>query len=74
MSKYISKDQLITGKVYQVEARTFIPLNNGIQVAEWNGEKFRSFSSKLGFISIGYEFHWDDHEKHGTVKPIKCLG
>jgi hypothetical protein len=66
----IPKSCLKEGAFYVVEARTFIPLANGTQVALWDGKNFVFVASEFGFLVTSYELHWEDN---GTVKPLRLL-
>ncbi|WP_299021239.1 hypothetical protein [uncultured Photobacterium sp.] len=61
--KYLTKDKLVVGKTYICEARNF-------DEAVWNGEAFVGRRVKFGSVCEDTEYHWDDGEPYGTVKPL----
>lgn len=66
-TEYITKDELVPGEAYEVDARSF-------KVAIWDGEQFHGLRRKFSLTFMDTEFHWDNGPPHGTVKPIRKLG
>lgn len=64
--KWISKEDMVIGKLYLCRARNF---NQG----RWNGSGFDYIRSKFGFTYPAVEYHWDDGAPFGTVKPFKVI-
>lgn len=63
---YIPKTALVTGRRYYCLARNF-------EVGTWNGEAFEYMRTKFKDTYLDTELHWDDDEKHGTVKPLAII-
>jgi len=63
MEKYIPKEDLKTGKAYEVDGRNY-------DIAIWDGGMFHGVRNKFGCNYISGEDHWDDD---GTVKPLREL-
>lgn len=66
MANYLKKEELEAGKAYEVTARNF-------SIAIWTGEDFVGLRYKFGDRFLDHEMHWDDHVRHGTVRPLRKL-
>ena len=64
MEEYIPTNKLIVGKRYVCDARNF-------KIGLWNGKKFDYMRTKFGNTYPDTEYHYDDHDLYGTVKPIR---
>lgn len=63
---YITKENLMVGRAYYVEARNF-------DYAIWDGDAFNGVRYKMGTYFVDKEYHWDDGAPYGTVKPLELL-
>lgn len=68
MNNWIPLNEMVVGKRYKVESRTFDP-----QEAVWDGKNFTGITYDFGRLCEGTELHWDSHPRYGTCKPIEII-
>ncbi len=66
--KYIQKNNLIENEIYKCDARNF---TYGL----WDGKAFEYIRTKFGqkWFFIDREFHFDEGNPYGTVKPLERM-
>lgn len=66
---YIAREDLVVGKAYVCDARSFISFN-GLSYAIWDGGQFNAMREKWGAKYMSQEHHYDDGAPYGTCKPL----
>jgi hypothetical protein len=63
----LRREQLVRGRVYEINARNFY-------MGVWTGTAFLGIREKFGSRFLDSEFHWDNGPPHGTVHDVKDTG
>ena len=69
LTEYLSKEACKDRQLYRIRSRN---LDLGVYRAESGG--FLGIRTKFGRRYVFEEYHWDNGEPYGTVKPIADLG